>query len=427
MPKLSLTNKYPPYQEYKDSGAEWLGSVPSSWQVQKVVTIFDFSNKKGFEGDFEALSVTYGGIKKQLENAAKVAEGSVRKRVRVGDIVINSRSDRKGAVGESVYDGVVSLVYGVLRPRNKQIVSKYYHYLFRSKSFSEEFYRWGRGIVDDLWTTRANEMKAIFLTIPTKEEQEKIAAFLDEQTARIDETIAKKKRLIELLKEKRTATINQAVTKGLKATVDNKDTILGYIPANWDMLKIKNISKLVTTGGTPNNDPEYFKEEIEWFTPGDFTSPELVDSNRKISNIAVEQGQCKVFPPQSILLVSIGATLGKVGYCENTFSCNQQINVVVPDEKKMLYKYLYYFLSVNTEFLYSNSLVTTMAILNQSKLKNIEILVPPIDEQVEIVEMLENKIPAYSKVISAVDDSIKKLQELKSSLISHAVTGKIKI
>src|ERR1035437_10143153 len=133
MQTLKLTKKYETYPEYKDSGVEWLGKIPKEWGAQKIVSIFDFPNQKVTEANYEPLSVTYGGIKKQIETAAKVAEGSLRKLVKVGDIAINGRSDRKGAVGVSEYEGGVSLVYNVLRKRDKTFDSKYFHYLFRSK------------------------------------------------------------------------------------------------------------------------------------------------------------------------------------------------------------------------------------------------------------------------------------------------------
>ena len=135
MHTLKLTKKYEKYPEYKDSGVEWLGKIPANWEAQKIVSVFNFSNQKVTEATHEPLSVTYDGIKRQIENAAKVAEGSLRKLVKVGDIAINGRSDRKGAVGMSEYEGGVSLVYNVLRKRDQLSDSKYFHYLFRSKLF----------------------------------------------------------------------------------------------------------------------------------------------------------------------------------------------------------------------------------------------------------------------------------------------------
>jgi len=423
MQKLSLTNKYLPYPEYKDFGVEWLGQVPASWQVQKVVSVFDFSNEKGFEDDFEALSVTYGGIKKQLENAAKVAEGSVRKRVRIGDIVINSRSDRKGAVGESLYNGVVSLVYGVLRPRSDEVVSKYYHYLFRSKSFSEEFYRWGRGIVDDLWTTRANEMKAILISVPSKAEQEKIAAYLDEQTARIDETIAKKKCLIELLKEKRTATINQAVTKGLdpKAElVESSIEWIGKISKNWKIEKLKYLSSLVTAKTSIECAVSNYValENAEgktgrYLPPTDAMNPDSIVTS---------------FAEHDVLFSKLRPYLAKVltpcfdGYATGEF-------LVLRPKKKVLKGYLKYrllsqdFITIVNDSTYG----AQMPRASWNFIGSQFITLPPIEEQEKITQYLDEVIEKYQHVIDRVQKTITSLQELKSSLISHAVTGKIKV
>lgn len=414
MPKLSLTKKYVTYPKYKDSGVEWLGNVPTDWNVQKVVTAFNFSNEKGFEDDYDALSVTYGGIKKQLDTAAKVADGSVRKRVRIGDIVINSRSDRKGAVGESKYDGVVSLVYNVLRPRNDNFVSKYYHYLFRSKDFSEEFYRWGRGIVDDLWTTRANEMKSIFLTIPPKDEQEKIARFLDEQTAHIDETIAKKQKLIELLKEKRTATINHAVTKGLdpKAElIESGIDWIGKIPKGWQVRPVKELFKIS-------------RGRVIAKTKIDMTKKYPVYSSQTKNDGVMGFIDTYDFDRSALTWTTDGANAGTVFYREGKFNCTNVCGVLTPKTDVEL---KYFVHSVQVSATPNKRLDTNGYKIMSNEMKNIFIVVPPELEQKKIAEFLSKMTKKIFEAEDVLRNSIVLLEEFKSSLISHAVTGKIKI
>ncbi|MEW8702061.1 MAG: restriction endonuclease subunit S, partial [Candidatus Thiodiazotropha sp.] len=205
--------EYNKYSTYQDTYSKWLPSIPKSWQYVRLGQFFSERNEKVSDKDYPPLSVTMNGIVPQLETAAKTDAGDNRKKVCKGDFVINSRSDRKGSSGLSTLDGSVSLISIVLKPNG--LDGAYIHHLLRSKWFQEEFYRFGKGIVDDLWSTKYSDMKSINIPIPSLNEQQAISTFLDRETTRIDALIEKKQRLIELLKEKRQAVITQAVTKGL--------------------------------------------------------------------------------------------------------------------------------------------------------------------------------------------------------------------
>jgi type I restriction enzyme S subunit len=144
--------------------------------------------------------VTKNGIVPQLASAAKSDAGDNRKKVCTGDFVINSRSDRKGSSGVSSLSGSVSLISIVLEPQNYN--PSYIHHLLRSQPFQEEFYRYGKGIVADLWSTNFSEMKNIIIPIPLPDEQADIANFLDQETGKIECLIEKQQKLIELTIEK---------------------------------------------------------------------------------------------------------------------------------------------------------------------------------------------------------------------------------
>ena len=181
--------KYQQYDEYKDSGVEWLGEVPSHWEAKRLGQFFKERREKVSDKDYAALSVTMKGIVPQLENAAKSDAGDNRKLVLKNDFVINSRSDRKGSSGTSPFDGSVSLISIVLEPRD--ISPSFVHHLLRSYPFQEEFYRYGKGIVADLWSTNSSEMKNILIPNIPIDEQTQIAKFLDHETAQIDTLIEK--------------------------------------------------------------------------------------------------------------------------------------------------------------------------------------------------------------------------------------------
>jgi type I restriction enzyme S subunit len=187
------------------------------------------------------------GIVPQLETAAKTDDGDNRKLVRVGDFAINSRSDRRGSCGISAYDGSVSLINLVLTPRG-QMYPRFYNWLFHTELFADEFYKWGHGIVDDLWTTRWQEMKRISIVSPSYQEQQRIAEFLDRKCAEVDEMIALQEQIIEELKAYKQSVITEAVTKGLNPAAPMRDSgieWIGSIPEHWEVCKLKRKYRLL--------------------------------------------------------------------------------------------------------------------------------------------------------------------------------------
>lgn len=202
----------------KDSGVEWIGDVPEHWFIERIGTAFEERREKVNDTDYSPLSVTMKGIVPQLDTAAKTDHNDNRKRVAINDYVINSRSDRRGSSGVSELNGSVSVINIVLAPR-KKFFGKYLHHLFRSYRFIEEFYRVGRGIVDDLWTTKYSVMKAIDFSFPDFEEQKTISDYIDTKTAHIDRIVETINTQINKLKELRKTLINDAVTGKIKVAM----------------------------------------------------------------------------------------------------------------------------------------------------------------------------------------------------------------
>ena len=202
----------------KDSGVKWIGMIPEHWKVNKIRSHFKERRVKVSDKDFQALSVAKIGIVPQLEDACKTDNGDNRKQVLKGDFVVNSRSDRKGSCGISPLDGSVSLINIVLRPFN--ILQEYVHYLFRSHNYIEEFYRNGRGIVADLWTTRYSEMRNIQIPVPPLYEQQEIVTYIEAKAAKIDQLCQAERSQIEKLKEYKQRLISDVVTGKVKVTND---------------------------------------------------------------------------------------------------------------------------------------------------------------------------------------------------------------
>ena len=195
-------------REMRNSRIPWIGDIPVGWSIDTIGNLYTLRNEKVSDKDFAPLSVTKKGIVPQLETAAKTDDGDNRKLVRIGDFAINSRSDRRGSCGISAYDGSVSLINTILTPRG-EMNPNYYNWLFHTELFADEFYKWGHGIVDDLWTTRWQEMKRISIVAPSLAEQQKIASFLDRKCAEIDEMITLQEKIVEELKAYRQSKVKE--------------------------------------------------------------------------------------------------------------------------------------------------------------------------------------------------------------------------
>ena len=311
-------------RKMRDSGIDWIGTIPQDWQLSKIGSLYTQRNEKVSDKDYQPLSVTMQGILPQLATAAKTDDGDNRKLVRVGDFAINSRSDRRGSCGISPLDGSVSLINIILTPRTAMHPG-YYNWLFHTTLFADEFYKWGHGIVADLWTTRWQEMKSITVPVPEYAEQERIAAFLDAECAEIDAVLEKTRASIEEYKKLKQAVITQAVTKGIRGDRPMKNSgieWIGEIPKEFETLQLKFLCKLITDG--THFSPSTVETGLPYITAGDVHGIGLdYNSAKRISeedfNLLVNQG-CQPLKGD-VLLVKDGATTGRVGFVDSDVPC----------------------------------------------------------------------------------------------------------
>lgn len=418
------------YPEYKDTKFEWLGPIPSHWELAKIGVLFDQRNEKVSDTDFPALSVTKKGIVPQLENAAKTDAGDNRKLVLKGDFVINSRSDRKGSSGVSSLDGSVSLISIVIRPLEHN--PRYIHHLFRSYNFQEEFYRYGKGIVADLWSTRYSEMKNIYIPVLPIEEQNSIADYLDKETSRIDSLISEKNNFVNLLKEKRQGLISSSVTKGLDPSVEMKDSRIdwvGEIPSHWSSCKLKHKTLLITDGAhispVTDNGKHYFvsirdiKNDTIDFENSLLTSQDSYD-------YLVRSG-CK--PEAGDILFSKDGTVGKtVVVPENKdFVVASSLIIIRPNKKEVIPEYFDLVCKSNLVQDQISNFIRGAALkrLSIANLLKISAVFPPISEQEDILASILPRLQKIDMLIEEVNASIKLLRDHRVALISAAVTGKI--
>ena len=412
-------------REMKNSNSDWIGSIPENWELLTVGSLFKVRNEKVNDTDYPPLSVSKGGIVPQMENVAKTNATDNRKMVLKDDFVINSRSDRKQSCGVSPLDGSVSLINTVLYlAPNVPIVPAYLNYLLKNYGFAEEFYRWGHGIVADLWTTRWQEMKNITLPVPPMDEQMAIVSNISAQMPKVDSLIANVQAQIEKLKTYKQSLITEVVTKGLDPNAPMKDSgveWIGKIPKHWQTSKLRTRTTMLT----PMRDkPADLSGPIPWIRIEDYCGKYISSSkeNLGVSTDTVKAMNLKIYPVGTILCTS-SCDLGKCAIVEKELVSNQRFIGIIPTGE-LVSDFLYYLMLSNAERLNTLSTGSIQANLSRVSFEQLLVQFPPMAEQIEIAKYLDAKCNAADNLISLKESKIEKLQQYKRSLIYEYVTGK---
>lgn len=422
-------------REMKNSGIEWIGAIPRGWQLSKIGSLYTQRNEKVSDKDYQPLSVTMQGILPQLATAAKTDDGDNRKLVRVGDFAINSRSDRRGSCGISPLDGSVSLINIILTPRTAMHPG-YYNWLFHTTLFADEFYKWGHGIVADLWTTRWQEMKSITVPVPEYAEQERIAAFLDAECAEIDAVLEKSRASIEENKKLKQAVITQAVTKGIRGDRPMKNSgieWIGEIPAEWRKTQLRHCAA-IKSGITLGKKYEKTDSLVE--------RPYLRVANVQdgyvdlsvLTTIKVTQDEdLKYRLHAGDVLMTEGGDRDKLGrgcvWHGEIEPCLHQNHIFAVQTSKdtLLPEFLEYLTvsDVGRSYFDVTAIKTTnLACTSSSKVLAFTIPLPSVEEQAEIVEALNTKCAGIDALIAKKQQYLTEVENYKKSLIYEYVTGK---
>ena len=414
-------------RKMKDSGVEWIGEIPADWKLSKIGSVYDERNEKVSDKDFAPLSVAKQGIVPQLETAAKTDNGDNRKLIRKDDFVINSRSDRRGSCGISEYEGSCSLINTVLKPQTN-MCNRYYGFVFKSDGFADEYYRWGHGIVDDLWSTKWIDMKSIYIPAPDITEQERIADYLDAKCSKIDGIIEKQQAIIEKLREFKLAKITEIVTRGLEKRVELKEINVewvGQIPKSWKLCHIGMLAE-IGSGGTPDRKKrDYWDGEIPWMASGEINYEYVYDTVEKITELGMNNSNTKILPINTVMLglIGQGKTKGMTAILKIESTCNQNLAYLIPNKELLHYEYLFY--CFKAMYIYMRGIVgESQAGIYQGFLKKQYIPLPPIDIQIKISELLNSICSKVNRSIQNREQIIEELNEYKKSLIYEVVTGK---
>ena len=431
-----------PYPEYKDSGVEWIGEIPNGWTVTRIKYTPDGTENSFIDGDWiESPHIVDEGIR--YITTGNIGEGKFKEQgnghiseetfqllncteVFAGDIVISRLSLPVGrsCIIPNLAKRIVTSVDNVILRANSKYLPKYLVYQFNSKKYFEYTELIARGTT--LTRISRTMLGNISIAVPTLTEQTQIANFLDTKTQQINELIQNKEQKIKLLQEKRTAVINQAVTKGLNPDAEMKDSgveWIGEIPAGWEMIKVKYIFNLITEKAPKNHDMEL----LSLYTDiGVEPRKNLEQKGNKASTTdeywIVKEGDIIV----NKLLAWMGA-IARSSYNGVTSPAYDILRPVVDIDSKF-YHHLFRGGLYLTEFKRRSRGIMNMRLrLYFEELGQILVPCPNLDIQTKIVSYLDDKTQQIDDLIGKEQRKIELLKEYRQSLISDAVTGKIDV
>ena len=426
----------------------WPATEPARWSLRRLRHLADIRpsnvDKKSVDGEANVRLCNYtdvyynDSITSDMSFMPATAPLAQVKRfeLRPDDVLVTKDSETPAdiAIAAHVRDELPGVLCGyhlaILRPL-PHVDGRFLVYALQSRPLAAQTEVAASGVTRFALSTGA--LADLTLPVPGRAEQLAIADFLDRETAKIDALVAKKQRLVGLLQEKRTALISHAVTKGLDPDVPMKDSgveWLGQIPQAWNILPIRRLAARVQTGSTPPTEVEayYRNGELPWFGPGSFgVALQLTAPTKWIAASAAEQGAARVFDAGSTFVVCIGATLGKVGLVSAPSSANQQITAITWRTGSIDPLYGALQMKSLEPLLPGIAPASTLPILDQSKIMELPIVVPPLGQQEQIARWLCAQTDAIDALLAKIREATLRLGEYRSSLVTAAVTGQIDV
>ncbi len=420
------------YEQYKDSGIAWIGEIPEHWELRKGKNLFKLRNSKGNNNAILlAATQKYGMIpQSQVEGVVQVKQNTdlnTFKTVHKNDYVISLRSFQ-GGFEMSEYEGVCSPAYQVFYS-TKPCCNYFFKYMFKSYGFVSQINAFTLGIREGK-NIQYEDFSLMKLPLPTIQEQQSIATYLDQKCSEIDELITLQEEMITKLQSYKQSVITEAVTKGLDKNVPLKDSgiaWIGEIPEYWEVIKTKNAFKIIS-GATPKTDNmTYWDGEIIWITPADYkTEDRIIKSGKRNITLAGLNSCGTSIVPENSIIFSKRAPIGLVAINVVPLCTNQGCISCIP-KSFVSSKYFYYLMSVLTEWFELFGSGTTFKELSTNNFANFSLSQPPLSEQQSIADYLDQKCSEIDALISIKKQKIEKLKDYKKSLIFECVTGKRKV
>ena len=438
-----------PYPKYKESGIKWIGKIPEEWEVHRIKSFIPFV-KNGQWGnepssnanDFIVLRVAdFSEFNFNLNKELTIRNiKDTNLKLKEGDLVIEkSGGGEKQLVGRVVqlknsskekkytYSNFIGKLE--IGDRMNKLFLNYYFKAFYNNRLNFKYIKQTTGI-QNIDSSSLIQRECFAYPI-NKKYQKSIVSFLDKKISGLDNLIEKDKRLIELLKEKRIALINRAVTKGLDPNAKMKDSgidWIGEIPENWEVYKLKYQTIINKKKLEDNKNPNYVMNYLDISNVD--CNGNILDIEEQIFENAPSRAR-RIPKFGDTILSTVRTYLKAIAYLEN-IPDNLVVSTgfaVLEPLKSINSKYLFY--SINSEVFVQNVIVYSKGVaypaINPPELGQIPIIVPPISEQAIVVKFLNKATTKINKTIDKIEEKIKLLEEYKKSLIHHVVTGKIDV
>jgi type I restriction enzyme S subunit len=445
-----MSGKYQAYPEYKDSGVEWLGHIPTDWELWKLTHAYEeigsgttppSGSDEWYGGDVPW--VTTGELRETeiVSTTKSVTEETLRR-------FPTLRKYPKGSIAIAMYGATIGRlgIFGIEATTNQACCV-----LTKSAVIDNKYlYYWLQAFKPDIVNLASgggqpniNQEVVAFLKISSPEVsgQKKIANFLDHETAKIDTLIEKQQQLIALLKEKRQAVISHAVTKGLNPNAPMRDSgveWLGEVPVHWGVSALK--YHVDTVNGFGFSSSDVCEEGVPFIRAGNIKKKSVTRTNLYLPKGIVDRHKRVILSEGDIVISMVGSdpiilesAVGQIGIVPNSMAGSvPNQNVVILREKTdlLLKKFLFYALCSDS---YRNHLnvfshkLANQSIISSSLIVNAKFMLPSAEEQSEVIKFLDQRLTKFDEVMERNNYSLTLLKERRTALISAAVTGKIDV
>ena len=419
------------YESYKDSGVEWLGEVPSHWDVQRSKFIFKKIERKVNEEDQIVTCFRDGQVTLRANRRTEGFTNALKEHgyqgIRKGDLVIHAMDAFAGAIGISDSDGKATPVYSVCLPHDKQKIDVYFYaYYLRNLALSGFISSLAKGIRERSTDFRYADFAELLLPIPPYLEQQKIAQFLDDKTAKIDQAVDLAEKQIALLKEHKQILIQNAVTRGLNPDVPLKDSgveWIGQVPEHWEKYPLFVQAKISSI--TNHIDKELLSVYL------DRGVIRFSDVDEKRTNVtSLDLSKYQLVRKGNFVLNNQQAWRGSVGI-SNYEGIVSPAYLILELSNKFESNYANYLFRNGTMvahyFVASKGVGSIQRNLYWGNLRRTPIFIPPLSEQQRIADYLDAHIAKIDQAIALKTAHIEKLKEYKNVLINDVVTGKVRV
>ncbi len=428
------------YESYKPSGIQWVETIPSHWGVERAKWLFDRVERSVRPEDDVVTAFRDGQVTLRTNRRTEGFTNAIQEHgyqgIRKGDLVIHAMDAFAGAIGVSDSDGKSTPVYAACVPREEYPVNSYYYaYLLRYMAHSGYIESLSKGIRERSTDFRFAEFRELPLPIPDKDEQDRIVTFLDQKTAEIDAAIAKKERLIELLDEQRQAIITNATRGRAQANKPTRDSCiswLGYIPTCDRLTRLGFMAK-IGNGSTPNRAVLGYWNggDIPWLNSSKINEFEVWTADQFITKRAARECHLPLVKAGSLLvaITGEGKTRGMAAMTKIDTTINQHLAYITVTDSDVDPEFLLYYLTSAYQILRDESSAqgSTKGAITCGELSKFPVALPPPGEQQKIISILKKRLAHLEKSRFFIQRQIGLMNELKSIVISEAVSGKIKV